>query len=114
MKNNVLYTAGITNDNLINRAAASFLGAVTVSTMALRNKKTTKYEAFRDITKKTVQGTIATSSVIAARNYRKEKNGTLKALLAIGLGATSIYAIEVLDKNINEKKLLKKEVKNEQ
>ncbi len=115
MTNN-LAKVGVTKQRVLGGAAVSLLASTTVNAMALRNNKTTKQQALRDITKRTTQGTIATASVVAATNLKNEKNGTLKALTALGVGALGVYAVEKLDEkiNTNEDNLNQLKVQNEQ
>ena len=112
---NSLVKVGVTKQRLLGGAAASLLASTTFNVMSLGKNRTTKQQALKDITKRTTQGTIATASVVAATNLKNERNGTLKALTALGVGALGVYTVEKLDEKINSEDNLKQlKVQNEQ
>lgn len=97
MKNS-LTAVGVNKQHLISSATAALLGAGTINAMALKKKEISKEEAVKEVIKRTTQGVIATASVIAATNCKKQKNGLLKTLSILSIGAAGIYAVELLDK----------------
>lgn len=105
---NSLVGTGIMKHHIVSGAAVSLLGAGTINAMALKKGEITKKEALNDIVKRTSQGTIATAAMVAASNYNNQNNGLFKALTALSVGAMGVYAIEVLDKKLNQKTLEKK------
>lgn len=112
MKSSITNT-GVMTHHLLSGATVSLLGAGTINAMALKKKEITKEEAIKDVVKRTTQGTIATACVVAASNYKNQKNGLFKALSVLSLGAAGIYAVELLDKKSKELNITN-EVKNEQ
>lgn len=95
---------GVMKHHLVSGAAVSLLAAGTVNAMALRKGETTKLKAAKDIVKRTTQGTIATASVVAASNYKGQKNGAFKMLTALSIGAMGVYAVEMIDKKFNQER----------
>lgn len=96
-------TTGVMSHHVISGAAVSLLAAGTVNAMKAKKGEITKTQAIKEVAKRTTQGTIATASVVAASNYKDQKNGLFKALTALSIGAMGVYAVEVLDKKLEEK-----------
>lgn len=103
MKNNTILNSGISPNHIASGAAVSLLAAGTINAMAVRKGEITKYQAASEVIKRTTQGTIATASVVAATNYKNQKNGAFKALASLAVGAAGVYAVELLDKKLKQK-----------
>lgn len=95
--------SGLTKEKVISGAAVSLLSAGTVNAMKVRDGEITPAKAVREVVKRTTQGTIATASIVAATNYKGQNSGMLKALTALSIGALGVYAVEVLDKKLDDK-----------
>ncbi len=92
---------GVMKHHIVSGAAVSLLAAGTVNVMKVRKGETTPTKAIKEVVKRTTQGTIATASVVAASNYKGQKNGMFKALTALSIGAMGVYAVEMIDKKFN-------------
>lgn len=89
--------------HIVSGAAVSLLAAGTVNAMKFKKGEVDAIEATKEVVKRTTQGTIATASIVAATSYKNQKNGMLKSLLALGVGAAGVYAVEMLDKKFSSK-----------
>ena len=113
MQNSVA-NSGVMKHHIVSGAAVSLLAAGTVNAMKVKKGEATKMEAVKEVVKRTSQGTIATASIVAAGNYKNQPNGLFKAAAALGIGALGVYAVEVLDKKLEEKALSLCPVENEE
>lgn len=91
----------IMRHHLVSGAAVSLLSAGTINAVKLKRREVTPLKATHDVIKRTTQGTIATAAVVAASNYKDQKNGTFKALASLAIGAAGVYAVELIDKKLN-------------
>lgn len=91
--------------HVISGAIASAVVSGAINYKKVQNKELEKKEAIKDTIKRTSQGAIATGAAIATANYLGQKGGLLKALTALSVGAMGIYAIEVIEEQLDNKYL---------
>ena len=88
--------------HIISGAVASAIVSGAINYKKNKDNEISSKEAIQDTVKKTSQGAIATGAAIATANYLGQSNGLFKALTAASIGMAGVYAVEVLDKKINE------------
>jgi len=91
--------------HVISGAIASAVVSGAINYKKVQNKELDKNAAIKDTVKRTSQGAIATGAAIATANYLGQKGGLLKALTALSVGAMGIYAIEVIEEQLDKKYL---------
>jgi len=91
--------------HVISGAIASAVVSGAINYKKVKSKGLEKNAAIKDTVKKTSQGAIATGAAIATANYLGQKGGLIKALTAISVGAIGIYAVEVIEEQLEKKYL---------
>jgi len=83
--------------HIVSGAIASAVVSGTINYKKLKENKISQQDAVKDTVKRTSQGAIATGTAIATTNYLGQKGGFLKALTALSIGMSGIYAVELID-----------------
>lgn len=91
--------------HIVSGAVASAIVSGTINYKKVKDEKITSKEAVKDTVKKTSQGAIATGAAIATANYLGQRDGFFKALTAASVGMAGVYAIELLDDKLEEKRI---------
>ncbi|RXJ82417.1 hypothetical protein [Arcobacter sp. F2176] len=107
MKEIVINTGAQRNvlGHVISGAIASAVISGAINYKKVKSNELEKKAAIKDTIKKTSQGAIATGAAIATANYLGEKGGLLKAVTALSVGAMGIYALEVIEEQLDKKYL---------
>lgn len=92
--------------HIVSGAIASAIISGAINYKKVKNNQMNKQDAIKDTIKLTSQGAIATGAAIATANYIGTTNGFAKALGALSVGLMGVYAIEVIDEKIDNKKLI--------
>ncbi len=91
--------------HVISGAIASAVVSGAINYKKVKSDELEKKAAIKDTIKKTSQGAIATGAAIATANYLGQKGGLFKALTALSVGAMGIYAVEVIEEQLDNKYL---------
>lgn len=94
-----------TLNHMINGAIASAIASGTINLRRVRNEEINSGEALRETIKRSSQGAIAAGAAMKTADYLSQKGGFLKAMATVSVGIAGIYAMEVLDKKLDAKKL---------
>lgn len=89
--------------HIVSGAVASAIVSGTINYKKVKEAEISPNEAIKDTVKRTSQGAIATGAAIATANYIGQKGGLFKALTAASIGMAGIYALEVIDEQLENK-----------